>query len=625
MIGRVSILIPFLIILSISAACKPESAAIPTGTPTPHQTVTALPTQPLATPTTTPTDLQPEPVDLIFHNGEVLTMDESAPRAQALAVRGDRIAAVGNEAQVMALKGPDTQVVDLQGQTLMPGFVDPHTHLLNDAWRMDLDLAGAQQLALANGITTLGNLFTTPDFLAEMEGVAAAGDLRVRTSLYLIATDNCGESQEGWWKDHPPTRNTGEMLRIGGVKIFADGGSCGEPAVSEPFFPDYGLGDLWSSDEELEAMIREADAVGFQVVVHAIGDRAIRQALNAYEAVLGGGGNPLRHRIDHNSVLTDDLLPRYGQLGVLPVVFGYYRVCEVAPFTDFYQRSAWRWPELIAANPNLQVAWHGDEPWVGTGNPFLDVLSMATRYSQADDGTLCAPPDWLGSKTVPIQTVLEMMTIHAAYALDRDEEVGSLQTGKFADLIVLSDDPTAVDPVAVGDIQVWMTMVDGIVEHCQSSREAFCPEPHLDAGSDSDIVQGPSRNLAMGQSVHASQALPNEPPENAVDGAEGQWGSGAYAPQWIDVDLGGPNLVEAIRLTVAQYPEGETTHIIEVAGLGESLRLVATLEGETREGQVLEYKPESPLERIARIRITTTVSPSWIAWREIEVMGVPME
>ncbi len=228
-------------------------------------------------------------------------------------------------------------------------------------------------------------------------------------------------------------------------------------------------------------------------------------------AVLGDAGNPLRHRIDHNSVIRDDLLPRDAQIGVLPVVFGYKRVCESFPFSASCTQRAWRRPELIAANPGLPVAWHGDEPWVGTGNPLLDMLSQTTRYSLADDGTLCAPPDYLASRTLPVETVLKMMTINAAYALDRDTEVGSLTAGKCADLIVISADPTAVDPLQIKDTQVETTMVGGKEEYCASGAEALCPA----GGAVSDATPGPA-----GSSPHAraSQSQPGLGPERAIDG-----------------------------------------------------------------------------------------------------------
>ena len=141
------------------------------------------------------------PPDLIFHNGTVLTMEAGQPQASAIAITGDSIVAVGDQAQVLALKGPATRVIDLGGRTLMPGFVDPHTHLLGSAGETGLE--NAQYAALASGITSLGEAYCDPALLARVKALDKAGGLRVRTSLYLAYTNGCGEVQGDWYKQHP--------------------------------------------------------------------------------------------------------------------------------------------------------------------------------------------------------------------------------------------------------------------------------------------------------------------------------------------------------------------------------------------------------------------------------------
>lgn len=128
-------------------------------------------------------------------------------------------------------------------------------------------------------------------------------------------------------------------------------------------------------------------------------------------------------------------------------------------------------------------------------------------------------------------------------------------------------------------------------------------------------------NLALDKPVKASASLSDEPPENAVDGTSSRWGSGADAPQWIEIDLDGLYVIGSLRLTVDQWPDGETLHEIWVVGEDGKLRKVAELQGWTSDGQVLEWEPESPLNEVRVIRIVTTVSPSWIAWEEIAVIA----
>jgi hypothetical protein len=128
-------------------------------------------------------------------------------------------------------------------------------------------------------------------------------------------------------------------------------------------------------------------------------------------------------------------------------------------------------------------------------------------------------------------------------------------------------------------------------------------------------------NLAKGKPTPVSSALPDQPGGNAVDGTEAQWGAGTYAPQWIEINLEAPYTIQEIHLTVAQYPAGNSTHQVWVRGPDESLRLVHTFSGSTSENQILTFQPDSPLTGVQYVRIVTTLSPSWVAWREIEVIG----
>jgi hypothetical protein len=132
----------------------------------------------------------------------------------------------------------------------------------------------------------------------------------------------------------------------------------------------------------------------------------------------------------------------------------------------------------------------------------------------------------------------------------------------------------------------------------------------------------PPENLALNKPVTASGFQLDEPPEYAVDGEPTQWGAGTHPPQWIEIDLGQPYEIGQVRLVVAQWPEGETIHQIWGRGPGEELRLLHEFRGITTEGDILEFLPETPLTGIQYIRIVTTSSPSWVAWKEIEVYGV---
>lgn len=417
-----------------------------------------------------------ETADIIFYNGYVLSIDEHNNVFEALAVKGDKILAVGDDSEILALVGDETQVIDLEGHTLMPGFVDTHTHILDSRSNPDTEnLEKAQTLALQNGITTLGDLYSSPRLLEEIRAFDDSGKLRVRTSLYLVYANPCGDVLGDWYQLHPPTREPGEMLRIGGVKVFADGGSCAYPAISFDR-PEGGQGNLWFTQDQLNTIVANVDSAGYQIAIHAIGDRGVEGALNAIEFALDGQPNTLRHRIEHNTTVRPDQWPRYQEIGVVPTIIGNIWSCEpwyAGP--DPLENQAWNFPyrAMLDANPDAHFVWHTDYPW-SSPNPLLHLFSLVTPYEIAGDLSECADPSWVGNKTLTLDEALPMMTIESAYALFRDEEVGSLLPGKYADLIILSGNPTT-DLNAIKDLKVWMTMVGGKVEYCMEGHEDVCP------------------------------------------------------------------------------------------------------------------------------------------------------
>jgi predicted amidohydrolase YtcJ len=428
------------------------------------------------------TAVAPEPAptvdpaqSIIFHNGVILTMAPGQPEAEAIAIEGEKIAALGSDADILALRQAGSTVIDLDGRTLMPGFVDAHTHILNDARASGRSLDQAQYLALSNGITTLGDLYVDEPFLREMQAFDRRGELWVRTSLYLVANTNCGQAMGGWWKDHPPTRAPGEKLRIGGVKIFTDGGSCGGVALSFELEPGGGLGDLWLTQAELNRLVADAQAGGYQAAIHAIGDRAVRQAQEAVALALGGGPNTYRHRLEHVSVLPPDTLPRFGELGLIPVLNGRYPACTPfgPPLPAEYGAWEWPWRALREANPGLPIAWHSDHPFLTT-NPFIHLFGFVTRTDVYQNYT-CPAPEWLRDDTLTVEQALAVMTREAAYALFRETEVGSLEPGKYADVIVVSGNPLTTPADDLRRLSVLATLVGGRVEFCNPRNPELCP------------------------------------------------------------------------------------------------------------------------------------------------------
>jgi len=128
-------------------------------------------------------------------------------------------------------------------------------------------------------------------------------------------------------------------------------------------------------------------------------------------------------------------------------------------------------------------------------------------------------------------------------------------------------------------------------------------------------------NIAIGHDAAASRSLPDEPPMLAVDGsASTQWGAGADAPHWIEIDLTTPTSIGAVRLRVAQFPAGPTVHRVDATFADGRSEEVARFEASTEEGDVLEADFSPALEGVVTIRVTTIASPSWVAWKEVEIL-----
>jgi predicted amidohydrolase YtcJ len=430
--------------------------------------------------------------DIIFFNGQVLTMETNMPQVEALAIAGEDILKLGSDDNILALSGPDTQLIDLEGKTLLTGFIDAHTHLFQAYLNDGRTLEDAQEFALQSGITNIGHVSVNEELLGNLLVFEQEGNLRIRTSVYLTAYDACGESLGDWYKSYPPTHNPSKMLRVVGVKLYSDGGTCNRQAFSlnlpEWWVIDDPQGDLYFSAEKLAEILREIQDAGYQAAIHSSGDRAVETVLDAFEILLNGKSNVYRHRIDHNTFLRPDIISRYSEINPIAVIYCAGPMASwllddpanpmkemIESYPDTYPSWILPWRSFLDANPELIVAYHSDWPWVGQG-PIPDLFSLVTRKKLMDDGvTIWEPPVWYAAEAINVQEALEIMTIGSAYALFMEEKTGSLKLGKFADLVILSENPMTIDPDEIINIQVLLTMVGGKVEYSAPGHEILHP------------------------------------------------------------------------------------------------------------------------------------------------------
>jgi len=226
------------------------------------------------------------------------------------------------------------------------------------------------------------------------------------------------------------------------VKIWADGGMSSRTAAIHGTYPvpPYGSGILYFGRDELTAMVREFDARGFQVCVHAQGDRAIETVLDAYAATLGAMYPALAARAADLGVLVAS------QPGFLSALGDGFAAAFPGQRDQLYSFASWQ-------RAGITVAGSSDAPVI-TPDPLVGIRDAMLR--RTGEGHVLGPGERLSARAA-----LALYTRHAAFAMHRETEIGSLEPGKLADFAVLDRNPLDVDPERITDIRVLATAVDG--------------------------------------------------------------------------------------------------------------------------------------------------------------------
>jgi predicted amidohydrolase YtcJ len=539
------------------------------------------------------------PADIVFINGRIYTANPSSPWVKSLAVHGTKIVAIGMTKDLDSLRGPQTQIVNLQGRMAMPGIIDAHMHLpggslaldqvaLDDAYAIPalirrireyaavhpdrrwllgrgwiyttfkpsglptkellddivpdrpvvldcydghsvwvnsraLALAGitretpdpasggrvtgtivrdpsgeptgvlkegaqalvrrvipeptrAEKLAALSAGIKLANrhgLTSAVNARGSLEDMELYAELRRRGELTLrLKTAQMMEPQlndeildqfeEGRRRFHD------EWLSAGVIKAFMDGViESHTAAMLEPYSDDPKLsGSLNYSPQQFRKNVEELDRRKFQVMTHAIGDRAVRVVLDAYEAAgKSNGASDRRHRIEHIEIINQLDIPRFGKHGVIAGFQPYHCYPEPNLTNTWASRigpkrlpCSFAWHDIAAAGGRL--AFGSDWPVVSL-DPFIGIENAVTR--QDNQGQ--PPGGWVGHQKVTLDQALAAYTSDAAYAEFEDASKGSLEPGKLADMIVLSQNLFEIDPLKIGKTSALLTMVGGRIVH----------------------------------------------------------------------------------------------------------------------------------------------------------------
>jgi hypothetical protein len=257
----------------------------------------------------------------------------------------------------------------------------------------------------------------------------------------------------------------GGLLTVRVVKLYADGalGSRGA-ALLEPYTDDPGnSGLLVTPSEAILEVTREALRRGFQVATHAIGDRANRLVLDAYEralAELPQAKDP-RLRIEHAQILDAADIPRFARLSVIAAMQGSHcpsdrpwAVARLGPAR--IAEGAYAWRRLLASGARIA---NGTDAPVEDLSPIRTFHATVTRQDEAGQPPGGFDPDEKLTRAEALRT----MTLDAAYASFEEDRKGSLEPGKLADLVVLSQDILSVPDEALLRTEVLATVVDGAV------------------------------------------------------------------------------------------------------------------------------------------------------------------
>jgi hypothetical protein len=397
-------------------------------------------------------------------------LDEATEGRPALLVRTCGHLAVANSA-ALARAGIGRETPDPSGGRIdRDDHGEPNGLLCETAIRLVRDLIppstraemkdylrGAGRLFLRYGITSVGEAsIRTSDEFAAYEELARDGELPVRVFTMMIIDDTLDALERLGLQ----TGFGDAWLRIGPAKLFQDGSGGGRTAaMTVDYRNDPGNRGITIYDQPgLNERMTRANAAGFQMAAHAIGDLAITMILDAYETALAAHPRPdHRARIEHCGICTPSHLARMRRLGVLaipqPSFIYYLGDSYIENFSP--EQLAFSYPGRAWIDHGIAAAGSSDAPVVSV-DPFVNLRSAVTRLTQ--DGQRMGP-----NQGVTIDEAIRMFTLNGAYASFEEHLKGSISEGKLADLTVLDHDPREVAPQELHTLLAAMTVIDGRV------------------------------------------------------------------------------------------------------------------------------------------------------------------
>lgn len=312
---------------------------------------------------------------------------------------------------------------------------------------------------VAQGITSVAEAGSSFEKMALYEKLQADG-LALRINLYMSLSELDETIRRGIRQGYG-----NDQLRISGIKVFHGNSLSGRTCwLNEPYDlinPETGKRDYYGipperSQAQLDSLLGKIHRHGLQIACHSNGDREIAMVLTALEAAQRSQPRPnTRHRIEHCSVTNRELLERIRRDSVAVVLHSYIYEHGDKLMAFGTQRWPMMFPDRTAMAMGILSAQHSDSP-VSAAVPMLRIQSMVTRRSA--EGVVIGE-----NQRVDAEDALRLWTLNGAKTSFEERQKGSLEVGKLADLVVLSDDPTTTEPNRLKDIQVLKTMINGRV------------------------------------------------------------------------------------------------------------------------------------------------------------------
>ncbi len=352
--------------------------------------------------------------------------------------------------------------------TLREDAVDLVSRLL-PAWtdaELAAGLARAQALANQAGITAAFEASASESYLRAYAVADRGGELTIRVT---VAADGAPDStgiaglvrRVSDWR----ARYASPRVRPIAVKLFEDGViESGTAALLAPYVGRPGdAGKPTYAQPTLDSLAVALDREGWQIHVHAIGDRAIRMTLDAFaRAIEVNGPRDSRHTITHLQLIDPADIPRFRRLGVVANFEPYWAngdeyITRLAEPVLGRARSRWLYPIGSVVESGAVVSAGSD--WSVSSLAPLDGIQVAITRRLTDERQRMTP--WLPEQVVNLSTAIAMYTINAAYQTHQAGQTGSIEVGKFADLVILEQNLFAIAPREIHRVRVMRTIVEG--------------------------------------------------------------------------------------------------------------------------------------------------------------------